>query len=136
MAKSKSAGNKNYSGSIALTKMKHVMMNKKGKKGKKIECIVIPVKANYLVAGKDGAWYMPIRVIIRAEEDDYGQNGFISQSVDTKVWKDASEEEQAKMSELPILGNIKDFTKGSGSSDDSSGSAAKEAIDEEDDLPF
>ena len=127
--------NKNYSGSLALSKLKHVRMKKKGKGGKKVDCLVIPIKANYFVEGKEGAVYMPIRVITKDEEDKYGQHGFVSQSVDTKVWKAADEDQREVFNELPILGNIKDFT-GGGDSDAGSGAASDEVLDEDDDLPF
>ena len=120
---------KNYSGSIALTKLKHVV--RKSKKGAKI--IVIPVEENYLVEGKDNAFYMPVRVITKAEEDQYGQHGFVSQSVDSKVYNAASEEEKEEFKKLPILGNIKDF---SGGGNDSSGAADNEIEASDDDLPF
>ncbi len=108
-------------------------MKKKNKKGKKIELICFPIDANYFVRGKEGAVYMPIRAIVKNEEDDYGQHGFISQSTDSKAWKEADEEEQEKMRALPILGGLKDFSFDS-SSNDSSGSAGE--MDEDDDLPF
>jgi hypothetical protein len=126
---------KSYSGSIALSKLKHVIMKKKGKGKGKIECLVIPIDANYLVRGKEGAVYMPVRVIAKSEEDKYGQHGFISQSVDSKIYKEADEEERGVIKALPILGNIKNFEAGGGGNDNS-GAAAKEAIDENDDLPF
>lgn len=126
---------KNYSGSIALSKLIHVRMKKKGKGGKQVDCLVIPIKANFFVEGKEGAVYMPIRVITKEEENDYGQNGFISQSVDTKVWKDADDEQKEVFKELPILGNIKDFTS-DGDSNASSGASSNEVLNEDDDLPF
>lgn len=132
--KGSAKGQKNYSGSIALSKLKHVIMKKKNKKGKKIECLVIPIDENYFVRGKDGAIYMPIRIITKEEQDEYGQNGFIVQSVDSKVWKDANEKKKEKLNKLPIIGNIKDFTSG-GSSNAASGKAGKD-IGEDDDLPF
>lgn len=132
-AKTGKVGQKNYSGSIALTKLKHVLMTKKNKKGKKIVGLFIPIKANLFVEGKEGAVYMPIRVIAREEEDQYGQHGFISQSVDSKVWKDASDKQKEKLKKLPILGNIKDFTPGG---DQNAASGNQGNIDEEDDLPF
>lgn len=133
--KSSGGNQRTLSGSLALSKMEHVIITKKNKKGKKIELICFPIDKNYFVRGKEGAIYMPVRAIVKDEEDDYGQHGFISQSVDSKVWKDADEEEQAEMNQLPILGGLKDFAfeKGS-SSNDAGGSKGK--IDENDDLPF
>lgn len=125
---------KKFSGSIALTKLVHVVMKKKNKKGKEIKGLFIPIKENHLVEGKEGAVYMALSVVTKSPQDDYGQNGFISQN-GGKKWSEASEKEKEEYKALPILGNIKDFEDSKGtSSNDTSG--AKGEIDEEDDLPF
>jgi len=125
---------RSLSGSIALTKLVHVKMEVKGKSGK-VEGIFVPTKANHLVKGKEGALYMPARIYLRDEEDQYGQMGFISQSVDSKEWKAASDEEKELLKKLPILGNIKDF---SSTPDDATGDAGggETFSPEADDLPF
>ena len=65
-----------YSGSLTLTKLKSaIITTKKGNRA-----IVIPIEENFLVE-KDGAIYLPISVIAKEQEDQYGQHGFISQSV-------------------------------------------------------
>lgn len=130
---------KNYSASIALTKLKHVKMKAKGKKGE-VEGLFIPIKANYLIEGKENDGekpvYMNIALVIRDEEDSYGQIGFIPQkgTIDGKKWKELTEEEKNLLKELPILGNIKDW---SSNSDDTGGDAgAGQTFGENDDLPF
>lgn len=125
---------KKYSGSIALTKLVHVVMTKKGKKGKDIKGLFIPIKENHLVEGKEGAVYMALNIITKTPQDDHGQNGFIAQN-GGKKWSEASEKEKEAYRALPILGNIKDFedTKGTSSSDTS---GSKGNVDEDDDLPF
>jgi len=135
--KKKGAGGQRVlSGSLALTKMNHVRLKMKNKKGKKISLIAFPIDANFFVKGKDKALYMPICVIAKDEEDEYGQHGFVSQSVDSKAWKDANEELQEKMRKLPILGSLKDFSF-EGGKNDNSGSASDDEFDpESDDLPF
>ena len=126
---------KSYSGSIALTKLKCVVRDMKGKDKKPMKCLVIPIEANFLVAGKDNAYYMPVRVMTNEQEDKYGQHGFISQSVDTKVYKEASDEQKDDFKNLPILGNIKDFS--GGQSNDNAGAEQEPmGTSEEDDLPF
>lgn len=124
---------KKLSGSIALTKLQHVIMEKKGKSGM-IKGVFIPIDANLLVE-KDGAVYMSVNVNFKSEQDKYGQNGFISKTTDTTVWKglDAAGKEEAKKLS-PILGNIKDWE--GGSSNDTSGAAAHGVVPEDDDLPF
>jgi len=125
---------KKFSGSIALTKLTHVIMTKKNKKGKEIRGLFIPIKDNCLVEGKEGAIYMAVTVVTKTPQDDYGQNGFIAQN-GNKKWSEASEKEKEIFKALPILGNIKDFEDSKGtSSNDTSGS--KGDIDEDDDLPF
>lgn len=125
---------KKYSGSIALTKLKHVIMTKKGKKDKKVKGLFIPIKANHLVEGKDDSVYMAVSVITKTPQDDYGQNGFIAQN-GNKKWSESSEDEKEAFKALPILGNIKDFEDSKTSSNDTSG-AASSGIDEDDDVPF
>ena len=122
-------------GSMALTKLQHVIVNKKNKKGKKIKCILLPVAANYMFEGKDGALYLNIRMNLKDGEDDFGQHGFVSHVVPSNLYKEASDEEKEKMKKTPILGGLKDWEFES-TSNDSSGSMASEAIDEDDDLPF
>ena len=118
------------SGSLALTKMKSaIITTKKGSK-----CVLIPIESNFLTE-KDGAVYLNVSVIVREEQDKYGQNGFISQKLDTEKYKELGKEKANDLN-LPILGNIKDFA---GSSNDSDGSTKiEEPINPEDtdDLPF
>ena len=121
-------------GSIALTKLTHVLMDKKGKTGM-VRGIFIPIEVNALET-KDNAVYLPIKVTVKDEADQYGQNGFIGKTIKTaKKWADMTEAEKESQKALtPILGNIKDFTNGAGAND--SAGAASPPIAEEDDLPF
>tara|TARA_B100000953_G_C18027816_1_gene422265 strand:+ start:2264 stop:2755 length:492 start_codon:yes stop_codon:yes gene_type:complete len=125
-----------YSGGIALTKLKHVIMKKKGKKGK-VKGLFIPIKENHLVEGKEGAVYVNISVIAKHPQDEYGQNGFIAQN-GNKKWSEASEEEQDTFRDLPILGNIKCFEDTGAAQNDTSGDigGGKEFDEDDDDLPF
>lgn len=121
-----------FSGSIALSKLQHVRTKRKGKNGK-VDCLIIPIAANFLVEGKDGAVYMPVSIITKTEEDQYGQHGFIGQNADTKAYNAAKDKVKEKMKKLPILGNIKDF--GAGGSQANDNNSAGE-VDDDDDLPF
>lgn len=121
---------KNYAGSIALTKLQSaIITTKKGAK-----CILIPINANYLTE-KDGAVYMNCNVVVRDEVDQYGQNGFIAQKLDTDTYKSLGKE-KANEIKLPILGNIKDF--GTGGNDTAGTTHIAEPINPEEDmdLPF
>lgn len=119
-----------YSGSLALTKLKSaIITTKKGAKA-----IVIPLEANYLIE-KDGAIYLPISVIAKEQEDQYGQHGFISQSVSSEVYKELGKDKVKELA-LPILGNIKDFGNGG---NDSSGATEIEGVvnpEEDENFPF
>lgn len=120
------------SGSLALTKMKSaIITTKKGAK-----CILLPIESNYFTE-KDGAVYLNISVVVRDEQDQYGQNGFISQKLDTAKYRELGAEKGKEVgSTLPILGNIKDF--GSNANDSSGTTHVNEPInpEEADDLPF
>ena len=120
---------KNYAGSIALTKLQSaIITTKKGAK-----CILIPINANYLTE-KDGAVYMNCNVVVRDEVDKYGQNGFIAQKLDSETYKSLGKE-KANEIQLPILGNIKNFAM---QNNDNVGAVTFDAPinPEEDDLPF
>lgn len=118
------------SGSLALTKLKSaIITTKKGAK-----CILIPISENFLTE-KDGAVYLNCSVIIREEADQYGQNGFISQKLDTEKYKELGAE-KAKEIKLPILGNIKDFGQSQGDSSATVHVAEPINPEEEDGLPF
>lgn len=120
---------KRLSGSLALTKLKSAFYTTK--KGAK--CLLIPLDENFLEE-KDGAVYMSVGVVVKYEQDTYGQNGFISQSLPTAKWKAMSEAERAA-NKLPILGNIKDW---SNTANDSANVHTAVIIEgeEHDDLPF
>lgn len=120
---------KNYAGSLALTKLQSaIITTKKGAK-----CLLLPIEANYFTE-KDGAIYLNCSVVVRDEQDQYGQNGFVSQKLDTEKYKELGAE-KAKKIKLPILGNIKHFEN---SGNDSAGTTQVEGAvnPEEDDLPF
>lgn len=117
------------SGSLALTKMQSaIITTKKGTKA-----ILLPINENHFTE-KDGAVYLNVSIVVRDEQDQYGQNGFISQKLDTAKYKELGAE-KAKELNLPILGNIKDFQ---GGGNDSAGVAQVPGnVDpEQDDLPF
>ncbi|MES2287281.1 MAG: hypothetical protein V4547_16435 [Bacteroidota bacterium] len=132
---------KKLSGSLALTKLQHVILEKKGKTGM-IKGLFIPIEANMLVVGKekDGVSpiYMPVNLQINDEQNEHGQNGFIAKTIDSKVWKEMTPEQKEDSKKLsPILGNVKDW--GSGGGDDAAGDAGGGTVfneEEHDDLPF
>lgn len=100
-----------------------------------IKGIFIPIEAN-LLTEKDGAVYMSVNVRVKQEQDEYGQNGFIAKTTDSKIWKELDEAGKKEAEKLsPILGNIKDWS-GEGGGNDTSGAASNKPVNDEDDLPF
>jgi len=124
---------KRLTGSIALTKLQHVIMKAKGQNGE-VRGLFIPIEKNMLVE-KDGAVYMALNLTVKEETDQFGQNGFIAKTTDSKIWKtldEAGKEEAKKLS--PILGNVKDWS--GSSANDTSGAATSEEVTEDERLPF
>jgi len=122
-------------GSVALTKLPCMLMTtKKGTEG-----IFIPTDAANLIKGKEGALYLPIKVALYDEENEFGQHGFVSLNVNPKAkynkkWKQLSKDEQEKLKEINvILGNVKDW-QFEGNSD----APADETVhtEDSDDMPF
>ncbi len=98
------------SGSVNLAKLVSVMTSMTGKAGTPVKGLFIPFEPNHILATEKGNAYLNVRVIIRDEPDQYGQHGFIAQTVDSEKYKAASEDEKkALRDKLPILGNLKDF---------------------------
>lgn len=131
--------NRFLAGSIALTKLKHHMLTLKGKDDKPVKGIFIPVDPNHnhLVKGKEDAWYLDVRVMVRDEADQYEQHGFISQSVPSKIYKDATEAQKEEFKKMPIIGNLKDFSDTRDDTTGNMGNATLNEIPEENgDLPF
>lgn len=139
---SKKTGNQiTLNSSIALDRLIHVVMKKKNKKGKKIRCLVIPIKENLLEVDDYGI-HLPIRIIYRPEQDEKTkQNGFVSKTIGSNTYKNASDKQKEQWKDFdnkktqkqtPILGNIKDW----GSNSSKSQAASAKDIGEDDDLPF
>ncbi len=118
---------KQFTGSIALTKLQSVIIQKKGQSGL-IRGLFIPIEINGLEE-KDGAVYMPLRIFYNQQADKYGQNGFIRKnSKAQKLFQEMDSQEKENHNKAnPILGSIKDWT-----------NPAPQAlvIEEDDDLPF
>lgn len=123
-----------YAGSLALTKMKSaVITTKKGNKA-----ILLPIDENYFTE-KDGAIYLNVSVIVREEQDQYGQNGFISQKLPTDKYKELGAEKGKEIGNaLPILGNIKHFENASTQNDSAGTTQVQGQVNPEDsdDIPF
>lgn len=133
------------SGSLALTKLKHVKMNANGKSGK-VEGIFIPIKANYLVKGKvqkdeqgndiagSEPIYMPVDIVIFNERDQRGQDGMIPQKLGSEDYKKLVKEDGQEIN-LPILGNVKNFSN-STPNENTGDEGGGKSFEPEDDLPW
>jgi len=120
--------NRNLNGSIALTKLRQaIIIEKQGKSGL-IRGIFLPIDGNNLTE-KDGAVYMDVRVTVREEADQYGQNGFISKGIPSEVYKTLKDTPDALKAAQPILGNIKDFSA-------TANTVPVATVSDDDDLPF
>ena len=125
-------------GSITLTKLISVVTKVKNSKGNLVDAIIIPIEANHLYRSEKNALYLNIKINIREEPDQYDNDGFIVQQVDSKKYKDASEQEKEKFNSLPILGNVR-FIASSGDTDGvQPENSVQEVLPPEDgeDLPF
>jgi len=121
--------NRTLTGSIALTKLPQaVIVEKKNKAGEMVKCVLLPIDGNSMTE-KDGAVYMDVRVVIRDEQDQYGQNGFIAKSLASETYKAKKSDEKWINDNQPILGNVKDWSQGANS-------APADTITDDDDLPF
>lgn len=130
-------------GQIALNRLFHVMLEKKGKTGM-VKGIFIPIEQNCLEVneyetrdGKVTDLVMPVRVIYNPEQNANKQNGFIAKSLPTAIYKEKKDSEgfqEFQKKQQPILGNIKDWDSAPAPVDNNVGE--KETYSDEDDLPF
>ena len=141
--------NQKLTGQISLTRLTHVIMEKKGKSGKMVRGLFIPIEANALEVieyesktekKKVEEIVIPVSIIVKPERDERGQDGFIGKNIPTKIWKDADDKQKEELKKLqPILGNLKDWERGSVDSAPQVNDAGNGNVfnaDEDDDLPF
>ena len=120
---------KNYSGQIELTKLKCVILEKKGQSGM-IRGLFIPIAQNYLDEFAENRVALNVSIVCHDVPDKYGNDGFIGQKVDSKTYKGATDLQKEEFKKLPILGNFKNFTGGSENTEPA------KVVSETDDLPF
>ncbi len=128
---------KRLSGSIELTKLpQSVIVEKKNKAGEMVKCLLLPIEGNNLTNYVDKTGkptdriFMDVGVVVRDEQDEYGQNGFIAKNVDSETYKALKDNPDELKKHQPILGNIKDWTPTTAQSEPA------ETIQDDDDLPF
>ena len=125
-----------FSGSLAITKLKHNIITVKNKTHGDTRGVFIPIEQNHLVEGKNNAIYLPVRVITHRDPDRFGQHGFIAQTVDSSSWKKADGAQRETFKNLPILGNLKDFETGANDASGKMEDIPSEVIDDSQDLPY
>jgi hypothetical protein len=120
---------KNYSGQIELTKLKCVILEKKGQSGM-VRGLFIPITLNNLDEFAENRVALPISIVVHDTKDKYDNDGFIGQKVDSKIYKIATDAQKEEFKKLPILGNFKSFSVGSDNTEPA------KIVSETDDLPF
>nr|DAQ90021.1 MAG TPA: hypothetical protein [Caudoviricetes sp.] len=117
----------NLSTKLNLAGLIHARMNKKGKDGNMVDCLIIPIKENHLFIGEKGLYLDLSHFEIKNPKEGQEDSHLVKQSLPKEVYEAMSKEEQEK---LPILGNTR--TWGSNSNEPE----LAQPIDEDDDLPF
>lgn len=117
-------------GKINLATLDHVIMTKKGKDKKDIECIVIPIEKNNLFKSEKGNVYLDI-IAFELKDPKHGDTHLVKQSLPKKVREAMSKEDLEKM---PIMGNLKVMGPKEATPANSAGDGV--VVDENDDLPF
>lgn len=117
-------------GKLNLAKLTHVLMNKKGKGGKDVKGLFIPIEQNHLFEGKDGNVYLDLIAFDLKEPKD-NQTHLVKQSLPKDVRDKMSKEEQ---NDQPIIGSLNTSM---GRKEEPNNAAGKGVVvDENDDLPF
>ena len=114
-------------GQINLTKLVSALTSRKGKDGKMIEGVFIPIDHNHLFKSDKGNVYMNIIAFDLKEVKDDGDTHLVKISLPKDVREKMSKEDQ---NEMPIIGNLKVWGDASGRED------SVNAIGDDDDLPF
>jgi hypothetical protein len=121
----------NISIKLNLEGLKHVKQTKKGKDGKDILCLVIPIEANHLYAGAKGTYLDLQGFEIRNPKEGSKDTHLVKQSLPKEVYGAMSEQER---NSTPILGNL--IVWGGQSQSQAVEVVQAEVIGEHDDLPF
>jgi hypothetical protein len=118
-------------GKINLGQLQHVVVKKKGKDKKEIECMVIPIESNHLFKGKDGNIYLDI-VAFELKDPKHNDTHLVKQSLPKEIREKQTEEEK---NAVPILGNL-NVNVGGGGAAAPNNAAPGVTLSDDDDLPF
>ena len=115
-----------------MAALKYVIMEKKGKEGKPLKGMFIPIEANRLQEHKSGGVYLNLVAFELKAPTDYATHT-IKQSFSKKEREEMGEE---VLNKLPFLGNIK-VSDGTPPAQDNNAAPDKVVdADGDDDLPF
>jgi|SRR3990172_466047 len=121
----------NISIKINLARLKAVRQKQRGKEGVMIDCLILPIAANHLFEGKDGALYLDLTAFeLKEKKEGINDTHLVKQQLPTEVFKAMSDEQKKS---TPILGNA---TVWAGDRSPGGGTTAAPEIVPEDDLPF
>jgi hypothetical protein len=122
----------NISIKLNLQQLKHVSREMKGKDGKMIKVIILPVEENQLFEGEKGTYLDITAIQIKNKVGDSKDTHLLKQSFSKEVYDKMSDEEKKA---YPILGNAILWGK-SEPNPVASEQFPDDANEEEDDLPF
>ena len=114
-------------GKINLSKLTSVLTTRKGKDGKEVEGIFIPIEHNHLFKSDKGNVYLDL-IAFEIKNQQYDDTHVVKQSLPKEVREGMTEEEKNNQ---PILGGLNTNLSSGGSSEET-----QEAVGEDDDLPF
>ena len=122
----------NISIKLNLAALKAVRRMEKGKSGE-VDCLIIPIKDNFLFEGKNGALYLDCTAFeFKEKKDDRKDTHLVKQSYPAEVFKAMSDEDKRA---TPIIGNCTVWT-GDKSPNGSAVENGAPRIEPKDDLPF
>lgn len=104
-------------------------MDKKGKEGNPVKCIVIPIEKNHLYEGKEGNIYLDIIAFDLKDPKD-NQTHLVKQSLPKEVRDAMSEQER---NDQPIIGSLNADI---GPKEEPNNAAPGTTLAETDDVPF
>lgn len=116
----------NFNLKVNMAAFKHVVRKMKNKSGEMVDCIIIPLDANYVFTGEKGLWVDITAIAVK--EPKYDDTHILKQGLSKEVYEALTDEQKRAQ---PIFGNMGPWKKG--------GNNAAANIDtgsEDDDLPF
>jgi hypothetical protein len=121
----------NISIKLNLKQLKHVQKTFKSKKGKKVECLVIPIVENDLFSGEKGVYLDLTAFEIKNKVGDSKDTHLIKQSLKKELYESMTDEQKHAM---PVMGNLVEWARQESAPQVAQSIAMSD--EDEDDLPF